>query len=128
MSTEIIRTSAHPRNSEWLNLDIERDGRPEKAIAFRGIEALKPGPLPEGWTVEEGKYGPVLNPPAGARGSAQGGGRPAAGFRGTEAGFKFEQNQMNKRTALMQAVALVKEPGQDVYTEADKMFKWLQQS
>lgn len=59
--------------------------------------ALEVGkPLPDGWTISEGDYGPRALPPKKQ-------GAPTA-FRNTREGFLMEQDFMNRRTALMQAV------------------------
>jgi hypothetical protein len=52
------------------------------------------------------------------------GAAPAA-WRNTEAGAKYEQERMDRRTALMQAVAI----GSGITTElAEKFYQWLRES
>src|SRR6185503_11899321 len=58
-------------------------------------------PIPEDWTQKQGEYGPQAFPPREKKGGF--GGAPAA-FRNTKEGQAIEQDQMNRRTALMQAV------------------------
>lgn len=97
------------RNPKWRHVTIRRGDPPiqERAICFSGGEALVPGPLPDGWTVKESDRGPVVEAPRQAR---QGGGRDfAAAFRNTKEGHFYEQERMDRRTALMQAVETLKD-------------------
>jgi hypothetical protein len=82
-------------------------------------------PLPDGWEVATSKAGkPYIKVPK--KGGGGGGGAPA--HRNTKEGQAFEQQQMNRRTALMQAVALTTQNKEIVATVADYFYAWLQSS
>jgi hypothetical protein len=92
-----------------------------------GKDLKEDAPLPEGWEVKTSKAGkPYLAAP---RQSSGGGGSLRSGastaWRNTEAGAKYEQERMDRRTALMQAVAI----GSGITTElAEKFYQWLRES
>jgi hypothetical protein len=92
-----------------------------------GKDLKEDTPLPEGWEVKTSKAGkPYLAAPrltSGGSGSPRGPGVPAA-WRNTEAGAKYEQERMDRRTALMQAVAADGE----WYWNAEKFYEWLRKS
>lgn len=115
----------------------EKDGKTRWYVHFEdGSDAvcfspqaadLKPGPLPDGWELDPPKepgWKPMLRAPKKAGGGGGGGG-PAA-WRNTEAGFRFEQGQMNRRTALMQAVEISRNFDGDWPIFAEPMYEWLQ--
>jgi hypothetical protein len=86
-------------------------------------------PLPEGWVIATSKAGkPYVKVPKEKKGGF--GGTPA--YRNTKEGQAFEQQQMNRRTALMQAVEWLplsdagNVPG--LLTCADYFSEWLQSS
>lgn len=106
-------------------VSVERKGEKAAIIHLDGGEkvwspeyekaaALTVGqPIPSDWTMKEGDYGPQAFPP---RPRGGGGGAPAA-YRNTKEGFEAEQagrlrwqereqDGLNRRTALMQAVAM----------------------
>lgn len=85
------------------------------------VEALIGKPVPDGWTLREGDRGKQLLPPREKKG---GGGGFSAAFRNTEAGQRVEQDQMNRRTALMQAVTVSIDQGA-VLKLADDYYAWL---
>ncbi len=106
---EIVRITPHHRNDRWRTIEFLEDGEPKKGFSFKGQEAdtLKPGPLPDGWSTKPGNYGDtVFEPPAGASSGGRAFGGGAAAFRNTEAGFKAEQDRMDRRTAVMSAADL----------------------
>lgn len=96
----------------------------------RAAEALKVGqPLPDGWEVRTSKQGkPYLAPSRAARSAGGGGG--AAAWRNTREGHEAEQERMDRRTALMQAVALVG-PGTaigEALRAAGQLYAWLRET
>jgi hypothetical protein len=129
-------------SSQWMKDGVETttywvtlvDGVGQREIPCydpRGKDLKEDSPLPEGWEVKTSKAGkPYLAAPR----NAPGGGRRdslAAAWRNTEAGAKYEQERMDRRTALMQAVTLHGELGNGwngVETTASMMFAWLRES
>jgi hypothetical protein len=91
----------------------------------RGKELKEDAPLPEGWEVKTSKAGkPYLAAPKSA---SSGGWRSSAPteWRKTEAGFKYEQERVDRRAALDKAVAV----GSGITTElAEKFYQWLRES
>jgi hypothetical protein len=85
-----------------------------------GVEVGKP--LPDGWEVAQSKSGkPYIKVPKAGKGGFGGG---AAAFRNTKEGQFYEQERMDRRTALMQAIATgVGEEHWHIY--ADRMYEWL---
>jgi hypothetical protein len=84
--------------------------------------------LPEGWELDPPKqegWKPMLKAPKAQRGFGGGGGMAA--FRNTKEGQAIEQQHMDRRTALMQAVALVVSDKTDLYWSdcANKMYEWI---
>jgi len=83
----------------------------------RGKDLKEDSPLPEGWEVKTSKAGKLYL--AAPKQSSGGGGRPfnpatgPAAWRNTEAGAKYEQERMDRRTALMQAIAYAGPPAPD---------------
>jgi hypothetical protein len=77
-------------------------------------------PLPDGWEVATAKSGKLYIKVPKAGGPKYSGG--VAAFRNTKEGQAIEQDAMNRRTALMQAVAVCQD-NWDI--EADKMYAWL---
>jgi hypothetical protein len=91
-----------------------------------GKDLKEDAPLPEGWEVKTSKAGkPYLAAPRASRPPSPGLGPFGASWRNTEAGAKYEQERMDRRTALMQAVAI----GSGITTElAEKFYQWLRES
>jgi hypothetical protein len=91
----------------------------------RGKDLKEDAPLPEGWEVRISKAGnPYLAAPRASGGGRSVGAAPAA-WRNTEAGERFVQERTDRRTALMQAVAI----GSGITTElAEKFYQWLRES
>jgi hypothetical protein len=110
--------------SWWVTLDDRTDDVPcydEQAKTLKDHE-----PLPDGWEVKTSKAGKdYLAPPRAARGG--GGGGFAAAFRNTKEGQAVEQDMMNRRTALMQAVTLwTNEHGEETLIDvAQLLYVWL---
>ena len=97
--------------------DGSRIWTPEKAKA----DELVGKPIPADWTQKQGEYGPQAFPPRERKG---GGAAPA--WRNTEAGFRAEQDFMNRRTALMQAVADLPDASPaNVLIHANIFYEWL---
>lgn len=119
--------------SEWLNPNKHKsqwfitldDGTEAVCFSEQATELEIGKALPPGWIInppkEEG-WKPMLQAPK----KPGGGGAPA--WRNTEEGARFEQEQMNRRTALMQATPAVVLPDDlpNVLTCADAFFEWLQ--
>lgn len=107
------------KNPKWRYVTIRHGDPPvqERAICFLGSEAdkLVPGPLPDGWSVKPSDKGPVVEAPRRGGGGGGGGGFAAA-YRNTKEGHYYEQERMDRRTALMQAVALGTTAGIQVAT------------
>lgn len=84
-------------------------------------------PLPDGWEIATSKSGkPYIKVPK--KGGGFGGGGATA-FRNTKEGQAFEQQQMNRRTALMQAVAIASVSNTaPTLTDAQIFYDWLQAS
>jgi hypothetical protein len=105
-----------------------------------GKDLKEDAPLPEGWEVKTSKAGkPYLAAPRLTSGGGGGGqtgsrfssGAPAA-WRNTEAGAKYEQERMDRRTALMQAIAASEARENprlsDLAAVADHFYTWLRQT
>jgi hypothetical protein len=137
MPSEIVEAV---KESQWMKDGVEAttywvtlvDGVGQREIPCydpRGKDLKEDAPLPEGWEVKTSKAGkPYLAAPRQSSGGGGGGlGRSgiSTAWRNTEAGAKYEQERMDRRTALMQAVAL----GSGITTElADKLYVWLRTS
>jgi hypothetical protein len=86
-------------------------------------------PLPEGWSVETSKSGkPYIKVPKPRGGGGYGGGQAA--FRNTKEGQAIEQERMDRRTALMQAVTAFDSDGTDpaVLLIANNFYAWLRET
>ena len=113
-------------------ITFENGSKPAWTPNFEQARALlKVGaPIPPDWTVTEGDYGPKAMPPR-----PKGGGGATA-WRNTREGAEYEnanrirwqeyeQERMDRRTALMQAVAA----NTGITTElAEKFYQWLRKS
>ena len=107
--------------------DGSRVWTPEKDKA----DALVGKPIPGDWTQKEGDYGPQAFPPREKKGFGGGGG--AAAYRNTKEGQAYEQERMDRRTALMQAVYAC---GEGAYAKgtadwsslADGFYTWLRKT
>jgi len=92
-----------------------------------GIEANKP--LPDGWEIATSAKGkPYIKVPKAGKG---GGGGFAAAFRNTKEGQAIEQERMDRRTALMQAVeawAALPDPNPGIENYADAFYTWLRET
>lgn len=97
--------------------DGTRVWTPEKAKA----DELVGRAIPEAWTQRTGDYGPQALPP---KPQKQGGGGFSA-FRNTKEGQAIEQEAMDRRTALMQAVAMQGQVGYPWDQLASSMYLWL---
>lgn len=99
---------------------------------FSKVEGLNGKPIPEGWTLKDGPYGPQLLPP-----KQQGGG----GFRNTREAFELEaagrlrwqaveEDRKDRRTAIMTAFerASENEATTDTLELASRIYSWLSKS
>jgi hypothetical protein len=103
-----------------------------------GKDLKEDAPLPEGWEVKTSKAGkPYLAAPrqsSGGGGGRYSGAPASAAWRNTEAGAKYEQERMDRRTACMQAVAMGTIGGSQgaltasVLKLADEFYQWLRKS
>ncbi len=109
--------------SRKVTLVSDTGQREVPCYAPEGADLIEDAALPEGWEVKISKAGnPYLAPPRKAGGGQGRRGGFDAAWRNTEAGFKFEQERMDRRTALMQSVAI----GSGITTElAEKFYRWL---
>jgi len=125
------------KSETWTNRDNEEvtsyritlvDGAGQREVPCydpRGRELVEDAPLPDGWEVKASKAGKLYLAPPRVGGSTSSRGGISAAWRNTEAGAKYEQERMDRRTALMQAVAL----DSGIVTElAEKFYRWLRQS
>jgi hypothetical protein len=102
-------------------ISFDDGGKPAWTPDFaKAKDVLKVGqPLPADWTLKDGEYGPQAFPP---RPKGEG---PKTAWRNTKEGAEYEQERMDRRTALMQAVAV----GSGIPTElADKFYTWLRKT
>ena len=108
-----------------VTLVNETGQRDVPCYSLLGKDLKEDAPLPDGWEVKISKAGkPYLAAPRVSGGGRSVGAAPAA-WRNTEAGAKYEQERMDRRTALMQAVAI----GSGITTElAEKFYQWLRES
>ncbi len=115
----------------WVTLDDKTDDVPcydERA------KDLKRGPLPDGWEVATSAKGkPYLKAP---KQGGKGGGF-AQSWYNSEAGVKYTQERMDRRTSLMQAVTLFGMPESEAMLDsvrdfalslADDFYAWLRAS
>lgn len=93
----------------------------EKAEGLMGKE------IPADWTIKQGDYGPQAFPPREKKGFGPGGG--AAAFRNTKEGQAIEQERMDRRTALMQAVAALGDAArvESALGLAEAYYTWLRE-
>ena len=126
---QVISIRKHAKNERWRYVDmIEQDGKALEVFSSDpSVDKLQIGSgLPEGWSVEEGPYGLRMVIPRPQQGTGR---KFEASWRNTEEGFKYEQSRMDRRTALMQAVALRALPttavGATTVDIAEQLFVWL---
>jgi hypothetical protein len=122
----------------WVTLVDSVGQREVPCYDPRGKDLKEDAPLPEGWEVKTSKAGkPYLAAPrvsGGGGGSGRSVSGPSTAWRNTEAGAKYEQERMDRRTALMQAVATdhyatehdMRTLGVKGY--ADEFYAWLRRS
>lgn len=111
---KVISVKDHPKKKEWSYVTLLEDSGKEVEAFSLAAEAknLQPGPLPAGWEIEPGGEWPDGNtkPPnlkAPRRNGGRGGyGGGAAAFRNSKEGQLYEQERMDRRTAIMQAVQM----------------------
>lgn len=136
----------NPKKAGWRRVMVKDEAGQREAICFStDADRLTPGPMPEGWKLESGGVwddgrpkSPKLVPPGGGA-PGVGGKKPfETSWRNTEAGFRYEQERMDRRTAAMKAtdvaVARWKEAGMTTEARivspfdeglADKIYNWL---
>ena len=114
---------------------VELDDKTNPVPCYSGEAAnLKIGePLPDGWEVKVSKAGKdYLAVPKASKG-----GFGASSWYNSEAGVRFTQERMDRRTALMQAVELSKREGmqstvmtwpESVAAVSDAFYEWLRAS
>lgn len=128
MSATVIRVNPWEKDGKTRYfVDLMQGSDKVESVSFSEKAAdLEIGkPLPEGWELKPPKqegWKPMLKAPKAQRGGGFGGG--AAAWRNTKEGAHAEQERMDRRTALMQAVAITVEPNQ-VLKKADEFYSWL---
>lgn len=124
------------RRSDWTTQEgesrtawhVSLDGGPEvPCYDARAAQWQVGQDLPPGWEVRTSQAGKryLAGPREQRRTSA------AAAWRSTSAGFAAEQERMDRRTALMQAVALVAGTGAaigEALRVAEEMYAWLRET
>jgi hypothetical protein len=139
---KVVSVEKHQKNAEWrvVTLDQPRESGFGQFVVFSGALAdalVKGEPLPDGTTEEPPKFDgalPSLRLPR--KGGGGGGGwsntKEAAEFRerSIRAHQLYEQERMDRRTALMQAVALVGEDRAraEVIRYAEEFYAYLRES
>jgi hypothetical protein len=125
---KVIGVRDHGKRKEWTYVQLlQDDGKEVEAFSMAAeAKGLQEGPLPSGWTIEPGgewpdgnKKPPNLRPPGGGQKGGGGGG----GYRNTKEGQQYEQERMDRRTAVMQAIAA--KPGQFDQVLAEEIYKFL---
>jgi hypothetical protein len=122
-----IADGGEQRTTYWVTLISETGQREVPCYDPRGKDLKEDAPLPEGWEVKTSKAGkPYLAAPKASAG-------PTA-WRNTETGARYEQERMDRRTALMQAVTMGTIGGSQgaltasVLDLAEKFYEWLRKS
>jgi hypothetical protein len=123
-----------PVTSYKVSLVNETGQREVNCYSPLGKDLKEDAPLPEGWEVKTSKAGkPYLAAPRATSGGG-GGGRSSfnssTAWRNTEAGAKYEQERMDRRTALMQAIAWGsdRQVMSSILRSADEAYVWLRES
>lgn len=111
----------------YVTLDDRTENVPcydERAKSF-----VSGAPLPEGFEITKSKAGKDYLKAPGQAGGSRGGGGYAQAWRNSEAGERFNQERMNRRTALMQAVAAVENiiDMRELLVVAGDLYAWLEQ-
>jgi hypothetical protein len=135
--TEIVEAV---KESQWMKDGVEAttywvtlvDGVGQREVPCydpRGKDLKEDAPLPEGWEVKTSKAGKLYlaaprMPGKGAQGSPKW--ESSSSWRNTEAGAKYEQERMDRRTALMQAVG--SGGSNNWLIGADAFYAWLRKS
>lgn len=116
----------------YVTLDDRTENVPcydERAKSF-----VSGAPLPEGFEITKSKAGKDYLKAPGQAGGSRGGGGYAQAWRNSEAGERFNQERMNRRTALMQSVASIailahvsSPPNRDILGLANLYYSWLEE-
>ncbi len=110
----------------WITLDDRTDDVPSYDERAKDLKSHEP--LPDGWEVATSAKGkPYLKAPK--QGGGKGGGF-AQSWYNSEAGVRFTQERMDRRTALMQAVECygISKSLDDIETRATDFYAWLRAS
>ncbi len=120
-------TAVQPKGEKNALLILD-DGTQVWTPDIDKAKELKLGePIPPTWTMKDGQYGPQAFPPR--EGKGFGGG--ATAFRNSKEGQFYEQERMDRRTALMQMVAaagLLGKVSEDDLKMAEWFYAWLRKS
>ena len=101
--SNVASVKQNPKKPENAYIKFD-DGTEAWCPSFEKASALEVGkPLPDGWTQDQGEYGPRAFPPKDRKGFAGG----KSSWYNSEEGVRFTQERTDRRTALMQAVATV---------------------
>jgi hypothetical protein len=120
-----------PVTTYWVRLVNATGQRRVPCYDPRGKDLRLDAELPAGWEVKTSKRGkPYLAAP---RLTSGGGGHRGAGpqttaWRNTEVGAKYEQERMDRRTALMQALAGGWKDVGGITLIAEQLYEWLRKS
>jgi hypothetical protein len=107
-----------PKGDKGAALIVLEDNSQVWTPDIEKAKALKIGePIPSTWTLKQGEYGPQAFPPREGKGG---------GFKGRSPELEqFIQERMDRRTALMQAVAVYREHLPSILPFADDLYNWL---
>jgi len=131
--SNVASVKQNPKKPENAYIKFD-DGTEAWCPSFEKASALELGkPLPDGWTQDQGEYGPRAFPPKDRKGFAGG----KSSWYNSEEGTRFTQERMDRRTALMQAVVVLGAAQGDPLTlrrpadwldTATEMYAWLRKS
>lgn len=136
--TANVKSVVDTPNGNGLLLQLEDGSKPVWTPVERDVAvALIGKPIPDDWFRKDGDYGPQAFPPR--KGGGGGGGQAA--WRNTKEGFaaetegrqrwqQIEEERRDRRTALMQAVALTGDGRNlvEVMADAEFMYDWLRET
>jgi hypothetical protein len=122
----VLAVKANPKKPDQAYVTLHDQDKDAWCPSFELASKLVIGEaLPPGWDVSQGDYGPRLFPPKEKKGGFGGG---AAAWRNTKEGAFAEQERMDRRTALMQAVTFHHGTSAEVAGIADEFYAWLRKT
>src|SRR5512143_1696835 len=120
MPSDLIVTMVSPKG-EKAGMILLSDGTQVWTPEYEKAKPLTGKAIPQDWTIKQGEYGPQAFPPR-----PKGGGMPPA-YRNSKEGQAYEQERMDRRTALMQAVAATDIPSR-ILDLANDYYAWLRET